>query len=90
MWADITVIDADPLRAGSGGRPEALLVARVLFTIVGGRVVYARMSPKFGLARTRLPAHNRCGYPHRWISVYEMQPDGSWLIIRDVGEEIKS
>jgi uncharacterized protein (TIGR02246 family) len=26
----------------------------------------------------------------RWIAVYEKQADGSWLIVRDVGEETRS
>ena len=25
----------------------------------------------------------------RWLTVYQLQPDGSWLIVRDSGEEVK-
>ena len=25
----------------------------------------------------------------RWLTVYQLQPDGSWLIVRDSGEEAK-
>lgn len=39
-WADITVLDTDPLRVGSSDRPEALFDAKVLLTVVGGRVVF--------------------------------------------------
>ena len=38
-WADITVMDADPLVAGSDA-PERLLKGSIMMTIVGGRVVY--------------------------------------------------
>lgn len=40
-WADFTVIDIDPLVAGSE-RPAELLDARVLMTVVGGEVVWRR------------------------------------------------
>jgi predicted amidohydrolase YtcJ len=39
-WADVTVLDVDPFRAGSGDTPEAILSGRVLLTVVGGNVVY--------------------------------------------------
>jgi predicted amidohydrolase YtcJ len=39
-WADLTVMDVDPFRAGSGDSPEDILGGQVLFTVVGGRVVY--------------------------------------------------
>ncbi len=39
-WADITVMDVDPLVAGETD-PGALLRGRILATIVGGRMVYA-------------------------------------------------
>jgi len=39
-WADITVIDVDPFRAGTGDAPEAILDGRVMLTVVGGEVVY--------------------------------------------------
>ncbi|MGI9628946.1 MAG: amidohydrolase [Longimicrobiales bacterium] len=35
-WADLTVMDVDPLRAA----PEAILAGRILLTISGGRVVH--------------------------------------------------
>jgi predicted amidohydrolase YtcJ len=40
-WADITVIDIDPLVVGST-RPEELFDGSVLYTLVGGKVVYRR------------------------------------------------
>jgi predicted amidohydrolase YtcJ len=39
-WADLTVLDVDPLRAGASDAPEAILAGRVLLTVSGGRVVY--------------------------------------------------
>ncbi len=39
-WADVTVIDVDPFQAGSGDSPEDILAGNVLFTIVGGTVVF--------------------------------------------------
>ena len=39
-WADLTVMDVDPFRAGSGDAPEAILQGRVVLTVVGGKVVY--------------------------------------------------
>jgi predicted amidohydrolase YtcJ len=38
-WADVTVMDVDPLAAGSEA-PERLLAGSIKLTIVGGRVVY--------------------------------------------------
>ena len=32
------------------------------------------------------PSHSWQG---RWLTVYQLQPDGSWLIVRDSGEEAK-
>jgi len=40
-WADITVFDIDPLVVGST-RPEELFDGSVLYTLVGGEVVYLR------------------------------------------------
>ena len=40
-WADITVVDTDPLQVG-GEAPERLLDGEVLMTIVGGRIVFER------------------------------------------------
>jgi len=42
-WADITVIDIDPLVVGST-HPEQLLDGSVELTIVGGEIVYRRES----------------------------------------------
>ena len=39
LWADITVMDIDPLVVGENNR-DRLLEGRILMTIVGGRVVY--------------------------------------------------
>ena len=39
-WADLTVLDVDPFKAGSGDAPEAILNGRVVLTVVGGTVVY--------------------------------------------------
>ncbi len=39
LWADITVMDIDPLVIGENNR-DRLLEGRILMTIVGGRVVY--------------------------------------------------
>ena len=39
-WADITVIDVDPLRVGSSEAPEGILAGRIVLTVSGGRVVY--------------------------------------------------
>ena len=39
LWADITVMDIDPLVVGERDR-DRLLEGRILMTIVGGRVVY--------------------------------------------------
>jgi predicted amidohydrolase YtcJ len=41
LWADITVMDIDPLAAGSDA-PERLLNGSIKTTIVGGRVVFER------------------------------------------------
>jgi predicted amidohydrolase YtcJ len=38
-WADVTVMDVDPLAAGSEA-PERLLTGSIKMTIVGGRVIY--------------------------------------------------
>ena len=38
-WADITVLDIDPLVVGSTD-PGALFSGSIVMTIVGGRVVY--------------------------------------------------
>jgi len=43
-WADVTVIDVDPFRAGSGDEPEVILNGRVILTVVGGRIVYESVS----------------------------------------------
>jgi len=40
-WADITVMDIDPLVVGST-EPEKLLEGRILLTVVGGQVAYMR------------------------------------------------
>jgi hypothetical protein len=40
-WADLTVIDIDPLRTGET-EPAKLLNGRVLLTMVGGKVVYGK------------------------------------------------
>ncbi len=40
-WADITVMDIDPLVIGST-EPEKLLEGRILLTVVGGQVAYMR------------------------------------------------
>jgi predicted amidohydrolase YtcJ len=40
-WADITVLDIDPLRVGQK-RPKKLLDGKVLMTIVNGKVVFKR------------------------------------------------
>ena len=40
-WADITVMDMDPLAVGST-EPDRLLNGRILVTIVGGQVAYLR------------------------------------------------
>jgi uncharacterized protein (TIGR02246 family) len=32
------------------------------------------------------PSH---AWQGRWLTVYQLQPDGSWLIVRDSGEEAK-
>jgi hypothetical protein len=37
-WADVTVMDVDPLAAGSDA-PERLLKGSIRMTIVGGRMV---------------------------------------------------
>ena len=39
-WADITVMDVDPLRVGMGEVPEQILDGRVLLTVVGGEVAF--------------------------------------------------
>ena len=39
-WADITVMDVDPLQVGVGEAPEQILDGRILLTVVGGEVVY--------------------------------------------------
>ncbi|NNF38458.1 MAG: amidohydrolase [Gemmatimonadetes bacterium] len=39
-WADVTVLDTDPLRMGADAPAEAILRGRVLLTIVAGEVVY--------------------------------------------------
>ena len=39
-WADLTVVDVDPLNMGASERPGRLLDGRVLMTIVGGEVVH--------------------------------------------------
>ncbi len=39
-WADVTVMDLDPFRVGSGDSPGDLLEGRILLTVVGGQVVY--------------------------------------------------
>jgi predicted amidohydrolase YtcJ len=39
-WADLTVMDVDPLAVGSGQAPEDLLAGRILYTVSGGRVVF--------------------------------------------------
>jgi predicted amidohydrolase YtcJ len=40
-WADLTVVDIDPLVVGST-KPERLFDGSVLYTLVGGKVVYRR------------------------------------------------
>jgi predicted amidohydrolase YtcJ len=40
-WADLTVMDVDPLVLGETA-PGRLLEGRIVATIVGGRVVYER------------------------------------------------
>jgi predicted amidohydrolase YtcJ len=47
-WADLTVLDVDPLKLGSGDTPEAILRGRVLLTVVGGRVVHDALTPDGG------------------------------------------
>jgi hypothetical protein len=39
MWADITVMDLDPLTVGESD-PGRLLEGQILATVVGGRVVF--------------------------------------------------
>lgn len=41
MWADITVMDIDPMVVGVES-PESLLEGKILLTVVGGRIVYRR------------------------------------------------
>jgi len=41
MWADITVMDVDPLSLG-GSEPLSLLDGRILMTIVAGEIIYER------------------------------------------------
>jgi len=43
MWADITVIDIDPLALGESD-PGGLLEGRILATIVGGQVAFDGLS----------------------------------------------
>jgi predicted amidohydrolase YtcJ len=40
-WADMTVMDIDPLVVGSTN-PERLFDGSILYTVVGGAVVYRR------------------------------------------------
>jgi predicted amidohydrolase YtcJ len=42
-WADVTVMDVDPLALGASD-PDKLLAGRILATIVGGRLVHAAES----------------------------------------------
>jgi predicted amidohydrolase YtcJ len=39
LWADITVMDVDPLRLGMDA-PDLLLEGSILLTVVGGSIVY--------------------------------------------------
>ena len=42
-WADVTVVNLDPLVVGSAA-PERLLDGRVVLTVVGGRVVFEALA----------------------------------------------
>ena len=50
-WADVTVLDVDPLRIGAGEAPEGILAGKVLLTISGGRVVYEAPGATSGVVK---------------------------------------
>jgi hypothetical protein len=51
-WADLTVMDRDPLVLGSTD-PAGLLAGKIVATLVAGRVVYAAPALAAGVRRTR-------------------------------------
>jgi len=44
-WADVTVMDIDPLRVGTSGTPERLLEGHIVLTVVGGQVMFDALDP---------------------------------------------
>jgi predicted amidohydrolase YtcJ len=43
-WADVTIMDIDPMVIGTSDAPEQLLDGRIVFTVVGGEVVFEALS----------------------------------------------